>query len=273
MPGSSFPSENHLAPSRPQRSLADVPADEILNRLKELADEMSTGGTVTTSQSGTLTEALEAFARSIRPLYAAKDPIAGLNQMVPELVRHAQNIDESAREVAHAAALRNELGAITSELRALTQAAQAPALHAGDDLRETALHLGARAESLFSYLNQMHPDDFAPPRPAVASRTTVRDSSSVDTTSLEQTVDDLEKLARIINTLEERTTGLSDQAVANNMDHQTGAASPTEEVHLPSGRQGEQAIAAVYESIERLNNIAAALARAGDAERLRTAAG
>ena len=36
---------------------------------------------------------------------------------------------------------------------------------------------------------------------------------------------------------------------------------------------GEQAIAAVYESIERLNNIAAALARAGDADRLRTAAG
>ena len=273
MPASSLPPENHLAPSRPQRSLADVPADEILNRLKELAAEMSSGGTATTTQPGTLTEALEAFARSIRPLYAAKDPVAGLNQMVPELVRHAQNIDESAREVAHAAALRNELGAITSELRALTQAAQAPALHAGDDLRETALHLGARAESLFSYLNQMHPDDFAPPRPATASRMTTMVSSSVDTTSLEQTVDDLEKLARIINTLEERTTGLSDQAVASNMDHQTGAASPTEEAHLPSGRQGEQAIAAVYESIERLNNIAAALARAGDAERLRTAAG
>ena len=272
MPASSLSSENHLAPSRPQRSLADVPADEILNRLKELADEMSAGGTAVATQPATLTEALEAFARSIRPLYAAKDPVAGLNQMVPELVRHARNIDESAREVAHAAALRNELGAITSELRALTQAAQAPAQHAGDDLRETALHLGARAESLFSYLNQMHPDDFAPPRPATASRTTTIAASSVDTTSLEQTVDDLEKLARIINTLEQRTTGLSDQAVASNMDHQTGAASPAEEAHLPSGRQGEQAIAAVYESIERLNNIAAALARAGDADRLRSAA-
>jgi hypothetical protein len=115
--------------------------------------------------------------------------------------------------------------------------------------------------------------DFAPPRPAAASRSTAIASSSVDTTSLEQTVDDLEKLARIINTLEQRTTGLSDQAVASNMDHQTGVASPAEEAHVPSGRQGEQAIAAVYESIERLNNIAAALARAGDADRLRTAAG
>jgi hypothetical protein len=153
---------------------------------KELADEMSTGGTVTT-QPGTLTEALEAFARSMRPLYGAKDPVAGLNQMLPELVRPAQTIDESAREVAHAAALRNELGAITSELRALTQAAQAPAVHSGDDLRETALHLGARAESLFSYLNQMHPDDFAPPRPATASRTKTAAASVVDTTTLEQT--------------------------------------------------------------------------------------
>lgn len=272
MPASSLPAENHLAPSRPQRSLADVPTDEILNRLRELADEMSAGGT-STAQPGTLTEALEAFARSIRPLYGAKDPVAGLTQMVPELVRHAQNIDDSAREVAHAAALRNELGAITSELRALTKAAQTPATHSGDDLRETALHLGARAESLFSYLNQMHPDDFAPPRPAASSRTTTAAASAVDTTTLEQTVDDLEKLARIINTLEQRTTGLSDQAVATNMDHQTGAASPAEETHAPSGRQGEQAIAAVYESIERLNNIAAALARAGDADRLRTAAG
>lgn len=268
MPGAALSSENMIRPSVPQRSLADVPEDEILIRLRELANEMSNGDTVEPSQAGSLTDALEAFARSIRPLYTAKDPVAGLRQLVPELARHAQNIDESAREVSHAAALRNELNAITAELRSLAQSAQAPEIREGDDLRETALHLGARAESLFSYLNQMHPDDFAPPRQA-GTRAATGMTPTVDTATLEQTVDDLAKLARIINTLEQRTTDLSDEAVAANLGHQTGAASPTEGPHLSSGRQGELAIAAVYESIERLNNIAAALARAGDADRLR----
>ena len=274
MPATALPAEQVLRPSVPQKSLSDVPEDEILSRLAELANEMATtSSTASQPRPASLTEALEAFARSIKPLVAAKDPVAGLAQLAPELVRHAQSIDESAEGVSNAAALRNELGAITAELRSLTRAATSPGTAAGDDLRETALHLAARAESLFSYLNQMHPDDFAPPgntyRTAAAQPTAM---SRTDDATLHQTVDDLEQLARIINTLEHRTTELSNEAVAANLDLQTGSASPTEDSRPVAGRQGEQAIAAVYESIERLNNIAAALARAGDADRLRSAA-
>jgi len=182
---------------------------------------------------------------------------------VPTLTRFADDIELGAKEVKPtAAALRAELGAITSELRTMTRNVQTADAANADILIETALYLGARAESLFSYLNQTQPEEFRAPR------------STHETATFEQTADDLDTLARIIDKLEQRTSSLSDEAVAANLDHQTAAPSPSESgLGLPADRgRGDTAIATVFEAIERLTSIAAALARASDANQQHRAA-
>jgi hypothetical protein len=64
---------------------------------------------------------------------------------------------------------------------------------------------------------------------------------------------------------------LSEQAVLRRFDEVKGAGSPAElrERAFVADMRTDQAIQTVFESIERLNNVAAALARAGDAERQR----
>jgi methyl-accepting chemotaxis protein len=280
MPAPALAAGPGQVPARPQRTLADVPAGEILSRLREVAEEMTATPTPAAAPLAPrtapahpqrrLTDSLKAFARSVRPLYTSPDPLAGLQDLAPELAQHAERIDAGAQEVAHAAALRAELGSITAELRALAQTARAPAQASSDDLRETAVHLGARAESLFTYLTEVHAADARTHAQAILAVQPPQAAASI-----EQTTDDLTTLAEIINKLEKRAADLSDEAVAANLEQQTtGRPSPAEvsDGHARHPQKSDEAIAAVYDSIERLNNIAAALARAGEATRLRLAA-
>jgi hypothetical protein len=218
-----------------------------------------------------LTENLKAFALSVKPLSGVAGQPAGLRDMAPEFERYAEAIELSAKEVAHAAALRTELDAITTELRTLAATLQASPEAKPANMQETALDLGARAETLFTYLNQRQArgkNNLQVEAPAQAT------SQATGTGPFSRATQDLLTLARIITSLEERTAMLSDAAVAANISSQTqDAAGPgADSAGAPPAHETEAAIAVVYDAVERLNNIAAALARASDAGRLREAA-
>ena len=266
MPASKLQPEAQITFTHPQRSLSDVPVNELLNRIKDLQDEMNAPAPSTESSTeDNLASALSAFSESLRPVLTTRDPLKDLKGLLPDLARYADVIEQRAHEVKPtAAALRTELGAITSELRAMTRNVEAADPAHAEILRETALNLGARAESLFSYLSQTHPEDFRA-QPAIPAS---------ETASFAQTADDLDTLARIIGKLEQRTATLSDEAIIANIAHQVTSPSPTErKSSSPRGADyGDKAIATVFEAIERLNSIAAALARASDANEQHRAA-
>ncbi|MEQ1868023.1 MAG: hypothetical protein ABL996_25665, partial [Micropepsaceae bacterium] len=171
-------SDTSILSRAPQRTLADVPGEEIMARLKDLAAEMNAAQ----EQSG------------------------------------------------HTASLKSALGKFAADVKDLAASADRAAR-----LRESAIEVGARAESLFSYLSETHPDHnedlaedtFGPPP---------------------STTNDIAALALLIDRLEARAT-----------------AAPSEDLNTNG------AIHMVFESIGRLNNIATALARAGHAERQRHA--
>jgi hypothetical protein len=170
-------------------------------------------------------------------LAASADRAARLKAMGRALDQHAEDIEAHMPAVEPSTALRTELAAITGELRAIAASAQANGTKDGPRLRESAIEIGARAESLFSYLNQTHPDqgdeqadDEFGPAPG--------------------TTNDIAALAQLIDRMEARASSLA----AQEADLNTNGA-----IHM------------VFESIGRLNNIATALARAGHAERQRHA--
>ena len=267
MPGSSLPHEMKINASHPQRSLADVPMNEIMQRLHNLTQEMNAKAEGP-DDSASLKAALGSFAGSIKSMPSTNATAENLKTIAPELVRHADEIDARANTVEPSAiALRTELNAITSELRQMAANAHHADANTATVLQETALHLGARAESLFSYLSQTHPDqhieeEYEPEAEAHEEET------------LAQTTSDLATLAKIIGKLELRASHLSDTAVAANLSQQINAPSPSEReaTYHPNDASSDAAITTVFESIERLNNIATALARASDADRLRKAA-
>ncbi len=272
MPAHTLAAEAPMLASRPQRSLADVPADEIMERLRRLSDEMAAPrASNDDDQAPGLTGILQAFSQSVKPLGNPAMPVDELRDMAPELERHALTIEQSAREVGNAAALRTELEAITAELRTLaTSIKDAPEAAAGD-LRETALYLGARAETLFTYLNEregLQPE----PSQEVPVSTTLASAPHAEPVS--RTTHDLSTLAHIISSLETRTAALSDEAVAANLSFQLDAAGAAlgPATGFEIAGDTDEAIAVVYEAVERLNNIAAALARAADASKQRAAA-
>ncbi len=217
----------------PQRTLADVPGNEILARLKDLAAEMN-AAQEETDHTASLKAALGKFAAEVKSLAAGADRAARLKAMGRALDQHAEDIEAHMPAVGPSTALRSELGAITSELRAIAARAQANGTKDGTELRESAVEIGARAESLFTYLNETHPngqpDDEDEPLP--------------DATA------DIAALAHLIDRMEARATSLS--ALDPNLT--TNGA-----IHM------------VFESIGRLNNIATALSRAGHGERQRHA--
>jgi archaellum component FlaC len=220
----------------PQRSLADVPGEEIMARLKDLAAEMN-AAQEHTDHTASLKSALGKFAADVKDLAASADRAARLKAMGRALDQHAEDIEAHMPAVEPATALRTELEAITGELRAIAASAQANGTKDGPRLRESAIEIGARAESLFSYLNQTHPDhgdeqadDEFGPAPG--------------------TTNDIAALAQLIDRMEARASSLA----AQEADLNTNGA-----IHM------------VFESIGRLNNIATALARAGHAERQRHA--
>lgn len=224
-----------LSPT-PQRSLADVPGEEIMARLKDLAAEMN-AAQEHTDHTASLKSALGKFAADVKDLAASADRAARLKAMGRALDQHAEDIEAHMPAVEPSTALRTELAAITGELRAIAASAQANGTKDGPRLRESAIEIGARAESLFSYLNQTHPDqgdeqadDEFGPAPG--------------------TTNDIAALAQLIDRMEARASSLA----AHEADLNTNGA-----------------INMVFESIGRLNNIATALARAGHAERQRHA--
>ncbi|MCE9523447.1 MAG: hypothetical protein K8S25_13575 [Alphaproteobacteria bacterium] len=258
-PGNGALLENNAA----HRSLADVPGAELMTRLKDLAEEMNAAqGRVDQTQS--LKTALGAFASDIKVLAPGADRAARLISMGKALDHHAGEIETHATAIEPSAvALRTELHAITSELR--TIAAHAQSNGAGKDapsLRESAIELGARAESLFSYLENTHHE--------VAGD----DEEGGTPDTIDATSADIAALARLISRLESRAESLSQNAVAARFDDVSDDRSPSEREAIVRNAELKTggAIHTVFESIERLNNIAAALARATDAERLRKVA-
>ncbi len=248
----------------PLRSLSDVPGAEIVTRLKDLAAEMAAAQD-RSDRATSLKAALGAFAAEIKTLAASADRAARLKSMGKALDRHADEIEAHAGAIEpSAAALRTELHAITSELRTIAARAQSGGVgQEGPILRESAIELGARAESLFTYLeetqHQAPADD---------------DGAATPAESIDQTTADIAALAQLIGRLEARAEHLSQAALATRFDDISDDLSPAE--REASARDAELrtggAIHTVFESIERLNNIAAALARAGDADRQRKAA-
>lgn len=248
-------------PRIPQRSLADVPEGELARRLKDLADEMNSSQD-RTDHSAPLKAALEAFASEIKRLAPNADRAARLISMGKTLDRHAEQIETHAEAVEpSAASLRSELHAITSELRTIAARAQSGSVgQDGPVLRESAIELGARAESLFSYLSATHPDAI--------------DDDGIDIETTDDPATDIVTLAHLIAKLEARAESLSQTAVADRFSDIADTLSPAErEAKIRDAeRKTGGAIHAVYESIERLNNVATALARAGDIERQRKSA-
>jgi hypothetical protein len=93
--------------------------------------------------------------------------------------------------------------------------------------------------------------------------------------SLEGATADVEALARAVAQLETRAEALSELAVSSRFNGPGPVGSPAEldEHAFAADLRTDGAIQSVFESIERLNNVAAALARAGDAERQRRVIG
>lgn len=242
-------------------TLADVPGAEIMARLKNLADEMNAAQS-RFDQTQSLKDALGAFAAEVKKLAANADRAARLKNMGKALDRHAEEIESRAAAVAPASeALRSELHAITSGLRTIAARTQSNGVTEGPALREAAIDLGARAESLFSYFANA-------PEPAAY------DEAPSEHLPVDIATADLDALVQLIARLESRAEHLAQSAVAARFTDISDDLSPAERA---AGTQGDQrksdaAIHTVFESIERLNNIAAALARAGDAERQRRAA-
>ncbi|MEQ1863799.1 MAG: hypothetical protein ABL996_04005 [Micropepsaceae bacterium] len=244
------------------RSLADVPGEELMTRLQDLAAEM-TAAQHRTDQTTSLKAALGAFAEDVKILAPGADRSARLKSLGEALDRHAEEIETHAADVEPSAtALRTELHAISSELRTVAARAQSSGtVKDGPALRETAIELGARAESLFTYLANTHhdaPGDDEPPA------TNMVDDPSAD----------IATLARLIAKLEARAEHMSQSAVAARFDDVSDELSPAEREakRRNAERKTGGTIHTLFESIERLNNIAAALARANDVERQRKAA-
>ena len=139
------------------RSLADVPGEELMTRLQDLAAEMNAAQS-RADQTSSLKAALGAFAEDVKVLAPGADRSARLKSLGKALDRHADEIETHAADVEPSAtALRTELHAITSELRTVAARAQSSGtVKDGPALRETAIELGARAESLFTYLANTH---------------------------------------------------------------------------------------------------------------------
>ena len=239
----------------PRRTLADVPDAEIMARLQNLAAEMN-AAQQKLDQAASLREALTRFANEVRQLATNADRSARLKNMGKVLDRHADEIEAHAGAIDPAAeGVRNEVHAITSELRTIAARAQATGVKEGTALREAAIHLGERAQSLFGRLDDL---------PAATDDDAPASSEPADVSTA-----DLVALAQLIGRLEARAENLSRSALAsrfNKVDEAASAEGPGNELNT------DGAIHTVFESIERLNNIAAALARAGDADRQRRAA-
>ncbi|MBL8782634.1 MAG: hypothetical protein JNL06_16985 [Alphaproteobacteria bacterium] len=257
MPFLAVKTTDHAAP-RQTMTLADVPGAEIMARLQNLAAEMNAAQS-RLDHAQSLKDALGSFASEVKTLAANADRSARLKNMGKALDRHADEIETHAKAVEPSSgALRGEIHAITSELRTIAARAQSNTVKDAPALREAAIDLGARAESLFSYFESA---------PAIAPD----EDGDEPAPNAADAAADLQALAQLIGRLEARAEHLSQAAIASRFSEISDTASPAErEAGLREVEQAtDGAVHAVFESIERLNNIAAALARAGEVERRR----
>ena len=229
----------------PRKTLADVPGDEIRARLENLAAEMN-AAQAQLDHVAALQATLIGFASELAEPSHDERP-ERLKSIGLALNRHADVIEahgQASDQPRHA-----EVQAITSELRMIAARAQATNVKDAPALREAALLLGERARDLFDRF-----DD--------ASALT----DNAEPTAIEPAAagTDLTALTQLIGRLEAKAEGLARAARATRFD----APNPDNSAELRT----DDVVRTVFESIERLNGVAAALARAGDAERLRRAA-
>jgi hypothetical protein len=98
----------------------------------------------------------------------------------------------------------------------------------------------------------------------------VGEDDGAPTPDVDATQADLAVLAELIARLESRAEQHTRAALAERFVEISDTMSPTERPNsAPADPGNDAAIRAVFEAIERLNNVAAALARAGDIERQR----
>lgn len=238
----------------PAKTLADVPKAEVLQRLGSLAAEMHAVNTGGPGPEEIRAELIE-VAAEMRQLGEAPETRQASDDLSATLSRHADAIETHAREAAPTPeALRDALSAMARELRQVTARARnglasEAALHAAN----AAADIEERAQRLFGQLEA------------------VLGVEEGDDVSFETTNADVEVLAGLAARLEARAEVLSEQAIARRFDEAKAPGNAVEqrERAFAADMRTDHAIQTVFESIERLNNVAAALARAGDAERQR----
>ncbi|MBI1211715.1 MAG: HAMP domain-containing protein [Alphaproteobacteria bacterium] len=236
------------------KTLADVPKDEVLQRLGSLAAEMHAVNTGGPGPDQIRAELIE-VAEEMRQLGNAPETRRANDELGSTLSRHADAIEIYAREAAPGAELlRDTLSSMARELRQVTaRARNGLASEAAQHAANAAADIEERAQRLFGQLEA------------------VMGAGENDDVSFETTNSDVELLANLAARLEARAEVLSEQAVSKRFDELkgTGSAAEQQERAFVADMRTDHAIQTVFESIERLNNVAAALARAGDAERQR----
>ncbi len=239
------------------RTLADVPKDEVLQRLSNVAAEMH-ALTQADPQVDELRAALLVAAGEIRDLGNAAETRRLSDELSATLGRHADAIDaRAARDTLPSRErLREDLSTMTRELRQVSARAKSGyGAEAAAQVANAAAAIEERARELFEELEDAAGEH----------------EEEEDFVSFESANADVEVLAGFVAKLEARAEVLSEQAAARRLDDDLDVASPAElrEKAFAADLRTDSAIQTVFESIERLNNIAAALARAGDAERQR----
>ena len=238
------------------RTLADVPRAEVLERLGDLAAEMNA---VTNDATHTeeVKSALVCLADEMRQLGYAPQTRRTSDELSATLTRHANVIEAHAAQSAPTQqSLRDELSAMATELRQTTaRAKNGSGSGAAAHIAEAAERIEERARRLFAELEKA-------------------DDGQDEGLSLESARADIEALAGLVAKLEARAEALSELAVAQRFETASNRGSPAEltEKAFAADLRTDAAIQTVFESIERLNNVAAALARAGDAQRQHRAA-
>ena len=236
------------------RTLADVPKSEVLQRLGSLAAEMHAVNNGGPGPDEIRAELIE-VAEEMRDLGNSPETRRASDELSSTLSRHADAIETQARDAAPTPeGLRDVLSSMARELRQVTARARnglasEAALHAAN----AAADIEERAQRLFGQLEA------------------AMGVEEADSVSFEATNADVEVLASLAAKLEARAEALSEQAVSTRFDEAkgTGNAAELRERAFAADMRTDHAIQMVFESIERLNNVAAALARAGDAERQR----
>jgi hypothetical protein len=176
------------------------------------------------------------------------------------LAQGAAGIDAACANIGDVfAGLKQTAAVLCERLRILTAEAQNGSDRFSDlGLSDNAARLARDARALAGEIESMEAS--APPAPAFPAPTLAA--------TLEGAAQDIQRLSDAIADLEQRTEAMAAEA-AQALDAGPDTGAPSELIQnsrAVNDRLTDEAIQAVFQSIERLNNIAQALARAGDAQ-------